>query len=49
MLHLRGGIQIFMKTLTGTTITLEVDLSDNIENVSAMIHVKEYILPSSRS
>ena len=31
VLRLRGGIQIFIKTLTGKTITLEVDSSDTIE------------------
>merc|ERR1712226_1468337 len=30
---LRGGMQIFVKTLTGKTITLEVEPSDTIENV----------------
>jgi hypothetical protein len=28
------GLQIFVKTLTGKTITLEVEGSDSIENVS---------------
>ena len=28
----RGGMQIFVKTLTGKTITLEVETSDTIEN-----------------
>ncbi|UYV71600.1 UBC [Cordylochernes scorpioides] len=32
VLRLRGGIQIFVKTLTGKTITLEVEPSDTIEN-----------------
>ena len=34
---LRGGMQIFVKTLTGKTITLEVEASDTIENVKAKI------------
>ncbi len=29
--RLRGGMQIFVKTLTGTTITLEVESSDPID------------------
>ena len=29
-----GALQIFVKTLTGKTITLEVEGSDSIENVS---------------
>ena len=41
MLRLRGGMQIFVKTLTGKKITLEVEASDTIENVKAEIHKKE--------
>jgi len=41
VLHLRGGMQIFVKTLTGKTITLEVEPSDRIENVKAKIQNKE--------
>merc|ERR1712055_619050 len=37
VLRLRGGMQIFVKTLTGKTITLEVEPSDTIENVKAKI------------
>ena len=31
VLRLRGGMQIFIKTLTGKTITLELEPSDTIE------------------
>jgi hypothetical protein len=31
VLRLRGGLQIFVKTLTGKTITLDVEPSDTIE------------------
>ena len=37
------AMQIFVKTLTGKTITLEVEPSDSIENVKAKIYEKENI------
>ena len=36
-----GGLQIFVKTLTGRIITLEVEASDTIENVKYKIQDKE--------
>ena len=33
-------MQIFVKTLTGKTITLEVEPSDTIENVKAKIQAR---------
>jgi hypothetical protein len=35
------GVQIFVKTLTGKTITLKVESSDTIENVKQKIQDKE--------
>ena len=47
-IHTSGGYQIFVKTLTGKTITLQVESGDLTEDVKGQIEAKEGICPDNQ-
>lgn len=40
-MRLRGGMQLFVKTLTGKTVTVDVEPGDSIETLKHKIQEKE--------
>ena len=48
VLSLRGGMQVFVKTLTGKTISVECEPDESIESLKAKIMEKEGVPPDQQ-